>query len=701
MNWLTISILCLAASMWLHAAPQTADKAEVAYKAALEKEVADGDLKFAIAQYERLARGSNRAVAAKALVRMGQCYEKLGSAEARKAYERAIREFAEQKDAALQARARLAALGGAAGTSGSEVVARRLWSHSGWGGMHVHDVSSDGRFLVVSKGSMASGGIHTVSVDSNETRGIVPSINRDSWFIRLSPDGQQIAYLSFYPYPRLSEVELHLARLDGKGRRVFTSKELKGEVRVPGGLYDWSPDGKALLMKTRSAGESEDTMILFSPADGSVRRLGPGARFGASRFSPDGRHIASERGRWPSELDSDILLYPVDDPGKVAVVAQAYSPVWTPDGKRLFFISHRRGPKDLWAVRVVDGKPEGMPELVRENFDGIIRVTRDGEIFHSSTVETHGIYTIEFDPLTGRPVTKAQKATEGSNHAGPAWSPDGESMAYYSEHSGPELDGTSRRIMIRALATGKDRTVAPSVALEPTLSRLQWFPDGRTLLVHPQFGRQAEKLARVDVLTGNVEWLLNGTKVQSSGNRYGAGATLSPDGKMIYHTVLDPAVKQVRVVRHDLTTAQETVLSQMEGTRGTEPAVSPDGQRLAVWIQSAQNSAPALFLIPASGGEPSLLRVTGGILPQRITAWSRDGKRIFFNGKQGTPAASTDIWSVPVEGGEAAPLQTGFGSVFSFDLHPDGRRLAFYDEQIRFELWSLKNLLGSASPASR
>ena len=111
MNWLTISILCLAASMWLHAAPQTADKAEVAYKAALEKEVADGDLKSAIAQYERLARGSNRAVAAKALVRMGQCYEKLGSAEARKAYERAIREFAEQKDAASQARARLAARG--------------------------------------------------------------------------------------------------------------------------------------------------------------------------------------------------------------------------------------------------------------------------------------------------------------------------------------------------------------------------------------------------------------------------------------------------------------------------------------------------------------------------------------------------------------------------------------------------------------
>ena len=53
----------------------------------------------------------DRAVAAQALLRMGQCYEKLGaaeSAEARKAYGRVVVEFADQPPIAAQAKARLA-----------------------------------------------------------------------------------------------------------------------------------------------------------------------------------------------------------------------------------------------------------------------------------------------------------------------------------------------------------------------------------------------------------------------------------------------------------------------------------------------------------------------------------------------------------------------------------------------------------------
>ena len=82
----------------------------MALQAAIKKEVVDGDLKGAIEQYKKLAQGRDRAVAAKALVRMGQCYEKLGDAEARKAYERVLREYADQAGAVAEARARLAAL---------------------------------------------------------------------------------------------------------------------------------------------------------------------------------------------------------------------------------------------------------------------------------------------------------------------------------------------------------------------------------------------------------------------------------------------------------------------------------------------------------------------------------------------------------------------------------------------------------------
>src|SRR5258708_29359484 len=74
--------------------------------AALHQEEVQGDLKGAIAAYQKVvaAPGVSRKIAAEALVRMGQCYEKLGDAESRKAYERVLREYADQKEAAEWAR---------------------------------------------------------------------------------------------------------------------------------------------------------------------------------------------------------------------------------------------------------------------------------------------------------------------------------------------------------------------------------------------------------------------------------------------------------------------------------------------------------------------------------------------------------------------------------------------------------------------
>ena len=91
----------------------------MALQAAIKTETVDGDLKGAIEQYRKLADGSHRAVAAKALVRMGQCYEKLGDAQARQAYDRVVRDFADQKEA-------LAAAQGAAGRLGPPGRTSRL-----------------------------------------------------------------------------------------------------------------------------------------------------------------------------------------------------------------------------------------------------------------------------------------------------------------------------------------------------------------------------------------------------------------------------------------------------------------------------------------------------------------------------------------------------------------------------------------------
>src|SRR5438552_13048222 len=113
--------------------------------AALHQEEVQGDLKGAIAAYQKVVAtpGVSRKTAAEALVRMGQCYEKLGDSESRKAYERVLREYPDQKEAAALARGRLS------GTAHpGRPTATMVWSgpkvdYLGFGGR----VSPDGRDL--------------------------------------------------------------------------------------------------------------------------------------------------------------------------------------------------------------------------------------------------------------------------------------------------------------------------------------------------------------------------------------------------------------------------------------------------------------------------------------------------------------------------------------------------------------------------
>src|SRR5262245_3087775 len=113
-------------------------KADVALRAAMETETVKGDLKAAIEQYKKVAAGSDRVIAARALLRMAECYQKLGDAEAQRVYERLVREFADQKEAVATARARI----GGARATGTGMVARQLWTTTGYVQM---TIANDGR----------------------------------------------------------------------------------------------------------------------------------------------------------------------------------------------------------------------------------------------------------------------------------------------------------------------------------------------------------------------------------------------------------------------------------------------------------------------------------------------------------------------------------------------------------------------------
>jgi lipopolysaccharide biosynthesis regulator YciM len=90
----------------LLAASAQTEEAARQLKVARNAELVDGDLHAAIKQYSGIVAKyvkTDRGVTAMALVHMAECYQKLGASESHKVYERVVREFADQHEAAAVA----------------------------------------------------------------------------------------------------------------------------------------------------------------------------------------------------------------------------------------------------------------------------------------------------------------------------------------------------------------------------------------------------------------------------------------------------------------------------------------------------------------------------------------------------------------------------------------------------------------------
>ncbi|MDP2982850.1 MAG: tetratricopeptide repeat protein [Candidatus Latescibacter sp.] len=257
----TLVVAVLAFAFICVSAGYTQQSAEQLFQSGLYKEEIAGELDNAIKIYEMIISKypGNRSVAAKTQLHIGLCNEKLGNAKARTAYERVVREYADQSEIVAQARVRLAALGGP-GASGGLVTRRVLADASGVGGV----LTADGKYI---RGiDWETGDMVQFEVASGQKSRIT---NKGSWSETdksyenqaFSRDGKQIAYTS---YTKDWDPQLRIRNLDGSGLRTLYSE--KGSYVYPS---DWSPDaGSILALRERN---KVIELTLISTADGSVR----------------------------------------------------------------------------------------------------------------------------------------------------------------------------------------------------------------------------------------------------------------------------------------------------------------------------------------------------------------------------------------------------------------------------------------------
>ena len=91
-NYLTVIFVFITCLLYFISPVFSQETAGQLFEKALYEEEANGDLEKAIEIYEKLFKQfpDNRPVAAKALLHIGLCYEKLGQNEAKKAYQQLV-----------------------------------------------------------------------------------------------------------------------------------------------------------------------------------------------------------------------------------------------------------------------------------------------------------------------------------------------------------------------------------------------------------------------------------------------------------------------------------------------------------------------------------------------------------------------------------------------------------------------------------
>jgi Tol biopolymer transport system component len=235
-------------------------------------------------------------------------------------------------------------------------------------------------------------------------------------------------------------------------------------------------NGKIAFVSTRDGNAEIYTMN--ADGGGVTRLTNDGRADCAPKWSPDGRRIAflSNRGLAPDltrcNFGQDLELYVMNGDGtgvtRVTTVFRAINnPAWSPDGSKIAFVALTGGDIDLYSVH-----PDGTglaPILVGDGLPGYPAWSPDGTEIAIRLVGDafpEAVYTVRPD---GTGLTRRSPI---GTLFGPDWSPDGSMIAYDESNSIAVInrDGSNFHYLPRV---GNQSSDFPA-----------WSPDGNRIVLN-------------------------------------------------------------------------------------------------------------------------------------------------------------------------------------------------------------------------
>lgn len=270
--------------------------------------------------------------------------------------------------------------------------------------------------------SRAAGIIGLYSVDSGHMRQILVGTTPGEARQRLhsptfSPDGERIA---FARTAGLLAEDIYVMAADGNGtiRRVTDD-----ESRIQG--LAWDEDG-FLIFSSDRGGADRLWKTRPGPAGGPILPVvGAGENAQLPSVARQGRRLAYTRAEWDLNIwQRDVGRGPgmMDPQAVVASTRMDHNPQFSPDGKRIAFVSDRTGSHELWV-----SDSDGANALKLTSYGSAIVTdpnwSPDGREIAFQVIEGS---RSEIDVVAADGASPRRLTTDGGGGAMPFWSRDGE-----------------------------------------------------------------------------------------------------------------------------------------------------------------------------------------------------------------------------------------------------------------------------------
>ena len=313
-------------------------------------------------------------------------------------------------------------------------------------------------------------------------------------------------------------------------------------------------------------------------------------------------------------------------------IRAAHGATWSPDSRRVAFLTDITGVTQAWELPVEGGWPEQLT-FHEERVSGVHYSPTENKLLYS--MDTGGNERSQLFLLGGGEEWDLTRVPEAIHYFG-GFSPDGERIAY----TATRRNGTDFDVFVQDLPDGEPETVWETPGYH-TVSG--WAPNASFLVVSRHHSNLNNDLYRLDVTSGEATLL-----TPHEGEARFGGARVTSNGESIF-LATDRDGDFLRLARLDLSTLEIEHLTP-DDWDVEEVEISEDGRWLAVGRNFEGYSD---FMLFSGKGR----RVPGPEMPEGIVGgfeFSPDGERIAFT--LTGPNRNPDVWVVDLPDGEARRL---------------------------------------------